>query len=155
MSATYAENRRGGETATVSFYDVSQSITSTLRDLGKVAELTTAVLGAGATAVGEASLRLSEPGRARDEVRAQAARDAREKAVALATELGAKVGRPLKVTEAPDGELGSPTAAPARPAMVAGGTGRSAPAAPEDTPTVFAPGLLTIAATVNVTFLLE
>lgn len=56
VSATHAENRRtGAETATVSFYDVAQSVTVTLRDVKRVSEVTTDTLNAGATGVGTAN----------------------------------------------------------------------------------------------------
>ena len=149
VTATYAENRHG-ETATVNYYDVTQGVYCTLHDVKKVADLTTAVLTAGATAVHEASLRTSELRKHRDEARAQAARAAREKAVAIAAELGAKVGKPYKVTESIGDSRTNNFSANAV-------TTAAAPASEErDEPRgVFAPGLLTISAEVNVTFYLE
>lgn len=151
VAATYAENRHG-ETAAVNYYEVTQGIYCTLHDVKKVADLTAAVLLAGATAVHDAELRTSERRKYRDEARVQAVRAAREKAVAMATELGAKVGKPYKITEG-DSESGTSNYSASK--MHATEASSSEASDREETREVFAPGLLTISATVNVTFCLE
>ena len=150
VAPTYAENRHG-ETATINYYDATQGIYCTLHDVKKVADLTTAVLAAGATAVHGVNLRTSELRQHRNEARAQAARAAPEKAVAIASELGAKVGKPYKITEE-SGENG-----PGNFSASAGVSVASAPSSEERAtpPSVFAPGLLTISASVRVTFYLD
>ena len=152
IEPTYAESRHG-ETAAVKYYDITQSFVCTLRDLKKVADVTTQVINAGATAVHEADLRTSELRKYQNEAHAQAARDAREKAVALATELGAKVGKPFTITAG--GEDTDTSSSSNFQATEAGTTSRSnAPA--EDSPqTIYAAGLLKIRASVNVVFYLE
>ena len=150
IAATYMETRHG-ETATVNYYDVTQAVYCTLHDVNKVADLTTTVLSAGATGVHAATLRTSDLRKHHDEARTQAARAAREKAVALATELGAKVGKPYKIRETPlDGGTNGTSQ---------NGVTAAAPAPADDgheaAGGVFAPGLLTISASVDVTFYLE
>lgn len=150
IQPTYAENRHG-ETATVKYYDIGQSFTCTLHDVNKVADVTTQVVNAGATSVRSANLRTSELRKYRDEARAQAARAAKEKAIALATELGAKVGKPYKIVEE-SGDFRPMTAnVSVAPASAEAGTART----DEQPQTVFAPGLLTITANVSVVFYLE
>ena len=142
---------RRGETEQARFYVVSQTITATLHDVKKVPDVTTDAVLAGATSVGGVSLRTTQLRKHRDEARAMAIRAAREKATALTTELGVKVGKPYTITEGPD--YGART-------MLTNGNNIQqqveGAADPGDgtTPT-FAPGSINISASVNVSFLLE
>lgn len=150
IAPNYADRR--GETEQVRFFVVTQTICCTLHDVKKVPDLTAEAVLAGATGVRNASLRSSQLRRHRDEARAMAIRAAREKAAALTAELGVKVGKPYTITEGFD--YGS------RALFNNSGNNNvqqvEAGADPGDgtTPT-FAPGSISITASVNVSFLLE
>jgi len=78
---------------------VRKSIAVTLKDIGKFEDLLTGVLGAGATHVDGIHYRTTELRKYRDQARALAIRAAREKAVAMAAELGQQVGKPTAIRE--------------------------------------------------------
>ena len=99
IAPDYTDRRQ--ETEKIKFYRVSQNISCTLHDIKKVPDVTTDAVAAGATGVREVSLRTSQLRKYRDEARAKAIHTAKEKATALATELGAKVGKPYAITEGP------------------------------------------------------
>lgn len=98
ISPTWNE-RHGAETATVKFYSVSQTVSCTARDVEKVPDITTAAIATGVTGMSPAVFRTTELRKYRDEARAQAIRAAKEKADALAKELGVKVGAPRTIQE--------------------------------------------------------
>jgi uncharacterized protein YggE len=140
------------ETAKVRFYRVSQQISCTLHDVKKVPDVTAEAVAAGATGVRGASLRTAALRQHRDEARAKAIRAAKEKAVALAGELGAKVGKPYTITEGADSGWpfnGGPSFNNSQ--VITAGL---APAGDGTLPT-FAPGTISVSATVTVAFLLE
>jgi uncharacterized protein len=93
------DSERSQESAIVRFYSVSQYVSCTLHDIKKIASVTANAVAAGVTAAQGATLRTSQLRKYRDEARAKAIHAAKEKAVALASELGAKVGRPYTITE--------------------------------------------------------
>lgn len=82
-------------------YATTRNLSVTLRDLTKFEALLAGALKLGVDRVGQAELRTTQMRKYRDEARAQAIRAAREKAAALAAELGAKVGRPILIDESP------------------------------------------------------
>jgi uncharacterized protein YggE len=127
-------------------YEVSQTIAITLKDLSKYEALTTSLLGAGVNRVEGIDFRVAEPRKYRDEARAKAIRAAREKAVAMALELGQTVGKPWDISE--ESENGTSYLAN----NVVGGRG-GMPSASEDA--TIAPGEVMIRASVSVSFLLE
>lgn len=143
----YTDKRQ--ETETIQFYSVSQQITCTLHDVSKVTDVTAAVVTAGATSVEDASLRTSELRKYRDEARVKAIKAAKEKAIALATELGSVVGKPYAITEASYSNWGYN---PASNTLGQGG-GNSEPE--DGAASTFAPGTISIEATINVSFLLQ
>jgi uncharacterized protein len=140
---------RNRDTDKIQFYKVSQVITCTLREIKKIPDVTAEAVVAGATGVRDASLRTSQPRRYRDEARAKAIRAAREKAIALAGELGARVGKPYSITEGADydwrTDLGNTFQTIATAGEQAG----------DGTTPVFAPGTISISANVRVAFYLE
>lgn len=146
------------ETGKVRFYQVSQSVSCTLHDVKKVPDVTAAAVVAGATGVQEASLRTSQLRKFRDEARVKAIHAAKEKATALATELGAKVGKSYTITEG----TGDLSGVPAWSGITRNTnyyyngqqTERSAVGSDDTTPT-FAPGTISISARVSVSFVLE
>ena len=149
IAADYTDRRQ--ETEKVRFFRVSQSICATLHDLKKVPDVTADAVVAGATGVRDASLRTSQLRKYRDEARAKAIRAAKEKADALATELGAKVGKPYSITEGSDYNW----------RLTSNAISNSQTTATVDdqqgdgiAPT-FAPGTISVSASVTVAFILE
>ena len=141
IGTNHIENRQ--ETSSVKFYFATQRITCTLHDLSKVTDLTAEVITAGATDSHGVTLRTSTHRKYRDEARIKAIRAAKEKAVALATELGAKVGKPYSITEGRDSfsshaNIVSDDSQDVYEAM-----------------STFAPGTIGIRATIEVSFVLE
>jgi uncharacterized protein YggE len=155
LNVLYAMPRPGesGGSLRIDAYSVSQSVDCTLTQVEKVADVTSAAIRAGATGVGEVQLRTSELKKHRDEVRKQAIRAARDKAVLLAGELGSKVGKPYQIHEGGGGEGVAQMHMLARPRLAT----LSAAVADMAPPTLgtFVSGLITVSAGVEVAFLLE
>lgn len=82
---------------------VRQTIVITLKDLSRFEDLLTDVLDAGANYVHGIQFRTTELRKHKDEARALAIRAAREKAVAMAAELGQKIGEPYAISEEQSG----------------------------------------------------
>jgi uncharacterized protein YggE len=80
-------------------YQVSQTIQVTLKDLSKYERLITKLLEAGVNRVDSVEFLVAEPRKYKDEARAKAIRAAREKAVAMAAELGQTIGKPWDISE--------------------------------------------------------
>lgn len=144
ISPSYIEDRQ--ETANIQFYSVSQTVTCTVQDLKKVPDITAQVLEAGATGSRPAQLRSSEFRKHRDEARLRAVRVAKEKATALATELGAKVGKPHKIAEGAENWWDPLSNVQS---VSRGGEGEG------EFTSAFAPGTISITASVSVSFVLE
>jgi uncharacterized protein YggE len=148
IAANYTDNRQ--ETEKVKFFRVSQTISCTLHDVKKVPDITAEAVAAGATGVNAASLRTSQLRKYRDEARASAIRAAKEKAIALATELGVKVGKPYTITEGAGydwrASLSNSNSFQVAAAGDPAGDGMVA---------TFAPGTISISANVSVSFILE
>lgn len=130
-------------------YAVRKSIALTLRDLARFEGLLGAVLHAGATHFSGVTFRTSELRKHRDAARAVAIRAAKEKAEALAGELGQKVGPPRRIVEERPGASFSATvprggpsqnAVPAGPPPGGGSEGATRP------------GTITVSASITVTF---
>lgn len=88
-------------------FTVRRNICITLQDVGKFEAVLSAALESGANYVQNISFRSSELRKHRDKARAMAIRAAKEKAVALASELGMKVGKPITISEQGSGYFGS------------------------------------------------
>jgi uncharacterized protein YggE len=80
-------------------YQVSQNIQVTLKDLSKYERLITKLLESGVNRVDSVEFLVAEPRKYKDEARAKAIRAAREKAVAMAAELGQTIGKPWDISE--------------------------------------------------------
>ena len=145
----YTERRQ--ETETVKFYRVFQNISCTLHDLKKVPNVTAEAVAAGATGVRDASLRTSGLRKYRDEARAKAILAAKEKATALAAELGSKIGKPYTITEGVD--YGSRPAGNNSGNFQAQANDGDQPG--DDSTPTFAPGTIGISASVSVSFIIE
>lgn len=144
--------QRAAPTGAVRYYTVSQDIACTLHDIKKVPNVTADAVAAGVTRVQDASLRTSELRKHRDQARANAIRAAKEKAVALAGELGVKLGRPYTITEG--SAYSSNYWASNRSNLQQSSEGGGAAGNEEAAPT-FAPGTISVTASVSVSFLLE
>jgi len=83
-------------------YKVSQTVTATLTDLSKYEDLMTNSLRAGVNRVDGINFFVADPRKYREEARLQAVRVAREKAKAMAAELGQTIGKPWEVIEQSD-----------------------------------------------------
>lgn len=152
ISPNFTENQRERvETAKVRFFSVSQRISATLHDVKKVPDAIAAAVNAGATGVDGVNLRSTELRKHRDEARGKAIKAAKEKAVALAGELGAKVGKPFKITEGSAQWRGSNFT---NNAQVMGNANDTREGGGEGSES-FAPGTISIMATITVSFLLE
>jgi len=80
-------------------YDVTQTVVLTLKDTAKYESLLTSFLEAGVNRVDRVEFAVAEPRKYQDEARSRAIRAAREKATAMAAELGQTIGTPLSVEE--------------------------------------------------------
>lgn len=91
-------------------YRMRRAFTVTLRDVARLDEILGLVLKNGANHVEGYELRTSQLRKHRDEVRRRAIRAAREKAEALAGELGCAVGPPVSIGEGYYGWFGTRSA---------------------------------------------
>ncbi len=142
------ENGTYAETAKIAFFSVSQTVGCTLRDIQKITAITTRAIDAGANRVSGVTLRTSRLRQYRDQARVMAVKAAKEKALALAGELGSKVGKPHSITEQ-SSEI---------PTLLLGNSfAQNVAAAPGDSGSnsAFEPGIISISATVTVAFVLE
>jgi uncharacterized protein len=80
-------------------YQASQTIQVTLKDLSKYERLISKLLESGVNRVDSIEFLVAEPRKYKDEARAKAIRAAREKAVAMAAELGQTIGKPWDISE--------------------------------------------------------
>ena len=80
-------------------YQVSQTVVLTLKDISKYERLLTDALKAGVNRVDRINFAVSDPKKYNDEARLKAIKAARDKATAMAAELGQTVGKPWEVTE--------------------------------------------------------
>ncbi len=80
-------------------YAVRKTLVVTLRDIDKFESLLSGVLEAGANYVHGIDFRTTELRRYRDQARSQALKAAKEKAAAMAAELGLEVGEPRSIQE--------------------------------------------------------
>ena len=130
-------------------YEVSQTVTITLKDLSKYESLMTGLLEAGINRVQSVNFYVTETRKYKDEARAKAIRAAKEKATAMAAELGQSIGKPWEIAE-DDG--GSPFVQTRANSTYGYNAQFGAPGEEEST---VAPGQVTIRASVRVSFQLE
>ena len=127
-------------------YEVSQTTTITLRDLSKYESLMTKLLQAGTNRVNGIYFGISETRKYRDEARSKAIHAAKEKAVAMAADLGQTVGKPLEISEEGGWNAYQYSANAFIPEKKARAEGEES---------TVAPGEVTIRASVKVSFQLE
>ncbi len=128
-------------------YEVSQTTIIVLRDLSRYESIMTKVLEAGTNRVNGINFGVHDDRKYRDEARSNAIRAAKEKAVAMATDLGQTVGKPWDIAE--EGGWNSYQLPNNSTAYNYAGSTRGA-----DESTI-APGEVTIRASVKVSFQLE
>jgi uncharacterized protein YggE len=83
-------------------YQVSQVVTVTLTDLSKYEDLMSNSLKAGVNRVDGINFFVADPKKHIEEARLQAVRAARDKAKAMAAELGQTIGKPWEISEGTD-----------------------------------------------------
>lgn len=88
-------------------YAVRKSIVICLKDLSRFEDLLTELLKAGTNSVPGIEFQSTELRKHRDQARLLATKAAREKAVAIAGQLGSKVGKPFSIREDGPGYSGS------------------------------------------------
>jgi len=126
-------------------YEVSTTMTIRLRDLSKYDKLMTGLLEAGVSRVNGVDFDVADPRSFRDEARSKAIRAAKEKATAMASDLGQTVGKPWEVSEL--NEVGAFFAA-TNSFGYTGGSPQS------DAPTI-APGRVTFKVSMRASFQME
>ena len=146
-NSSYGRNR----VAQPDGYSVRRSVAITLRDVKRFEAVITALLEAGVNKVDGIDFRSSELRKHRDQARSLALKAAREKAVAMAGELGMKVGKVATISE---GGSGGYYWSHRSGGAMAQNVMQSAGPSVEGTEG-FAPGQITISANVSVTFDLE
>jgi uncharacterized protein YggE len=97
------ERLNGEESPVPRFFRARRGFAVRLRDVAKFDTLLEGILRAGANRVEDVEFRTTALRKHRDLARQQAIRAAREKALALAGELDAKVGRPFSIRETSGG----------------------------------------------------
>jgi uncharacterized protein len=97
LQAQYAPNR-SGPTAIVG-YRASNRVTVKLHDVGKVASVIDALVGAGANDIGNVNFTVSKASELLDQAREKALADARRKAEIYAKAAGVTLGAPLSIAE--------------------------------------------------------
>jgi uncharacterized protein len=133
-------------------YEVRRSTVVTLKDVKRFEELLTAVLEAGANEVSGIDFQTTELRKHRDTARAMAMKAAKEKATALAAEAGLKVGKPRSIVEgASGGGYWSPFSG--RGGYMQNSMQNVRPSEPSDN--ALAPGMISVKASVTVTYDLE
>lgn len=80
-------------------YDVSQTVTVTLKNLDKYESLVSALLSAGVNRIQSVEFRVGEPAKYREEARINAIKVAKEKATAMAAQLDQTIGKPWDINE--------------------------------------------------------
>ena len=80
-------------------YEARQAVEVTLKDLSKYEGLTSKLLEAGVKSVDSVEFEVADTRKLKDEARLKAIRAAREKATALAAELGQTIGKPWTIFE--------------------------------------------------------
>lgn len=121
-------------------WDVSNSISITLRDVGKAAELSDILTKSGATNVYGPNFTLEDTKDAEKKLLGQAMEDAKKKAEILSSASGRKLGKVISVTEGSGGNF-----IPIFSALKEGGGGSA----------LIEPGSQSVSKTVTVTFSLE
>ena len=130
-------------------YAVSKTVVIRLKDISRFESLFSDLLGAGVTQVRDVDFHTTAIRKYKDQARALAIRAAREKAVALAGEIGQPVGRAYSIREEGDG-YGS-----ASNSNFTANATSSIRGDFSDSESTFAPGMITVRSRVTVSFRLD
>jgi len=115
------EEKKG---STITGYSISQSLDVKIRDLTKISEVLASAGAAGANQVSGIQFTIDEPKNLRAEARAEAVKDAQDKADKLAQDLGVRLGRVIGFSES---QGGSPVPYPMMAKDAVGGYAEAAP----------------------------
>jgi uncharacterized protein YggE len=127
-------------------YEVAKTVIVRFTEIARFEEFFSAVLQAGVSRVSDVSFRTSQIRRYKDQARMLAMRAAREKAAALAKEIGQTIGKAHSISEEDEGRNSSANTT----TLVGGGSGFSA-----DESSTIAPGTIRVTAQVSVRFILQ
>jgi uncharacterized protein YggE len=135
-------------------YAVTQTTTILLQEISRFESLLAALVGAGISDVSDVTFRASQMRKYMDQARAQAMKAAREKAAALAGEIGQRIGKATNITEIATrvspayAEEEDHTSSNFSTNAISTEVGGSV----SDTPTTVAPGMISIVVRVKVGF---
>jgi len=135
--------------STPEFYMTQRSVTVTIKNVNRFDEILTGIYKTGANRVDGIEYRTSELQKHREQARKLAIQAAKQKATALTTELGAKVGRVYNINEIPAEGYPSPIYR-----SRAANKMMEASAADAAGPTISV-GQITVSASVEVSFVIE
>jgi uncharacterized protein YggE len=141
--------RRASEMRTFLGYSVRKDLVFTLRDVTQAENLLSEVMTSGITSINSINFRTSQLRKYKDQARALAIRAAREKASALASEIGQKIGKAYSIEEE------SPTRDNMSQNSFTANITRSSDGDSTETEGTLALGQITINARVTVRFILE
>ena len=99
------EYPRYGGVPKIKGYQVNQTIEIKVRDLGSVSSILDGVVTAGANQIGNLNFKIDDPEKLKEQARELAINDAKDKANALKSQLGIKLGRIVNFSE---GVMGYP-----------------------------------------------
>lgn len=134
---TRPQQEARAEPPRISGYQVANTVTVKIRDLGRLSDVLDRLLSAGANSIYGIEFEVAEPAKLLDEIRAAAVADAKRKAALYAKAADAQIGRVLALTE-------SSVTVP-RPVL-------RAVAAPQSASTLTAPGEETLRVSITATF---
>jgi len=135
--------------STPEFYMTQRSVTVTIKNINRFDEILTGIYKTGANRVDGIEYRTSELQKHREQARKLAIQTAKQKATALTTELGAKIGRVYNISEIPAEGYPSPIYR-----SRAANKMMEASAADAAGPTISV-GQITVSASVEVSFVIE
>jgi hypothetical protein len=145
---------RSDDRAEPVLYHVRRSLAVVLKDTSKFPALLTDTLQAGANHVHSVNFRTTELRKHRDHARTMAIQAAREKAIALAKELGQKVGKPRSIQEGGSGWLHRGGFWGGGYGQMAQNVAQNAPST-SDSPAGLSLGQISVSAEITVVFELE
>jgi uncharacterized protein YggE len=128
-------------------YEIRRNVSITLRDLARFDDLLSEIVKAGITKVNNVMLRTTQIRQYKDKARAMAVKAAQEKATAMAAEIGQTIGKAVAITEREEGDFNRSQGLRNATTTVQGDL--------TDTDSLFAPGLITIKASITASFELK
>ena len=130
-------------------YEIKRDVSVVLRDLTRFDDLLGEIVKAGITRVKGVELRTTQLRQYKDKARAMAVKAAQEKAMAMATEIGQTIGKAIIITEQTEGGgFGIAQNAMSNTSTTVRGN-------LTDSDSLFAPGLITVKATITASFELK